>query len=252
MGGYAQSIAKQELWSSVGYWILVGGLIGDILVLVVPAHRQRLEKVLTALFTIIIIVGVAVEHGGDKAVSLLISQEELEFDKDVADAKSEAAKANERASRNEKDAERERSARVRLEKLIQPRVLIDPKQRASAVSTLGSFAPHFAGTKPAISSILDSEAEVFALDIFDILADAGIKADTQDIGSFLQVRGAPVFGLQMTGPPTDVDFMKAFGLVVCKPIGTDCRGEYSPKYKELKIEVDFKPIPGVTIGPPRK
>jgi len=76
MAGLQAAIAKEEFWSSMGYWILVAGLVGDIIVLVVPSHRDRLEKVLAAFFTIVIIVGVAIEHRADAAISVLVSQEE--------------------------------------------------------------------------------------------------------------------------------------------------------------------------------
>jgi hypothetical protein len=76
MGDFGFRIAGEEFWSSVGYWILVAGLVGDVLVLVVPRHRERLEKILTAVFTIVIIAGVAIEHRADSAISVLVSQEQ--------------------------------------------------------------------------------------------------------------------------------------------------------------------------------
>jgi hypothetical protein len=76
MADFGLRIACEEFWSSVGYWTLVAGLVGDILVLVVPRHRERLEKILTAFFTIVIIIGVAIEHRADAAISVLVSQEQ--------------------------------------------------------------------------------------------------------------------------------------------------------------------------------
>jgi hypothetical protein len=76
MGAFDSRIASEEFWSSVGYWILVAGLVGDIIVLVVPRHRERLEKILAAFFTVVIIVGVAIEHRADASISVLVSQEE--------------------------------------------------------------------------------------------------------------------------------------------------------------------------------
>jgi len=69
-------IARQEFLSSLGYWILVAGLIGDILVLAIPERRGCLEKVLSAVFTVIVIVGVAIEHHADAKIAVLISQAE--------------------------------------------------------------------------------------------------------------------------------------------------------------------------------
>jgi len=91
MGGTDTSIANEEFWSSVGYWILVAGLVGDIVVLVVPKHRERLEKVFAALFTIVIILGVAIEHRADAAISVLVSQEQHDADARIQEAKRSVA-----------------------------------------------------------------------------------------------------------------------------------------------------------------
>src|ERR1035437_3132303 len=61
----AAAIAAEMWWSSLGYWILAIGLAGDILVLVIPRHRERLEKILSAVFIVIIIFGVTIEHNAD-------------------------------------------------------------------------------------------------------------------------------------------------------------------------------------------
>jgi hypothetical protein len=50
-------------WSSVGFWVLMVGLFGDILVIFVPSGRM--EKILLILFSILIAVGVWVEHKAD-------------------------------------------------------------------------------------------------------------------------------------------------------------------------------------------
>jgi len=53
-----------EFWSSVGFWVLVGGLVGEGLVIsFVPSGK--LEKALAVLCTLVVIVGVAVEHIAD-------------------------------------------------------------------------------------------------------------------------------------------------------------------------------------------
>jgi hypothetical protein len=50
-------------WSSVGFWILMVGLGGDFIVLFIPSGTT--EKRLAAVFTVLIAVGVAVEHMAD-------------------------------------------------------------------------------------------------------------------------------------------------------------------------------------------
>jgi hypothetical protein len=86
VGGYAQLIRDQELWSSVGYCILVAGLVGDIVVLVIPEKRKWLEKSLAAFFTLMIIAGVAIEHRADAKISVLISQEEEAASREIKTA----------------------------------------------------------------------------------------------------------------------------------------------------------------------
>lgn len=160
MGGYAQLISGQEFWSSVGYWILVVGLIGDICVLVVPEERKRLEKILAAFFTIVIIVGVAIEHRADAKVSVLISEEEsasalnvkdleeklANAQRDAAVARKEAegfrfqiAQTNERAVKSEKLAEDERLARIKLEEKLSGWQL-DTKSQARLLTALKPYA----------------------------------------------------------------------------------------------------------------
>jgi len=52
------------LWSSIGFWILMLGLVGDFIALFVPSGRT--EKMLAGFFTVLIAVGVGVEHEADK------------------------------------------------------------------------------------------------------------------------------------------------------------------------------------------
>lgn len=108
MSGIDARIDSAEFWSSVGYWIPVAGLVGDIVVLVVPKHRERLEKILAAFFTIVIIVGVAIEHRADAAISVLVSQKQAEtglqiaqLEKEAGDARKTAGEAEERAAKAE-------------------------------------------------------------------------------------------------------------------------------------------------------
>jgi hypothetical protein len=55
--------SNPTLWSAIGFWILVVGLVGDVIVLFVPSGK--LEKTLAAIFTAIVIAGVTVEHVAD-------------------------------------------------------------------------------------------------------------------------------------------------------------------------------------------
>lgn len=93
MDQIAASIGAQEWWRAVGYWILVVGLIGEIATVVIPKQRERLEKILSGLFTAIIIVGVAVEHNADNKISDLISEQETTAAKTIAGLEKEAKEA---------------------------------------------------------------------------------------------------------------------------------------------------------------
>jgi len=55
--------SNPTLWSSVGFWILVIGLIGDVIVLFIPSGRA--EKGFATLFIAVVIAGVAIEHMAD-------------------------------------------------------------------------------------------------------------------------------------------------------------------------------------------
>ena len=95
----SQEIARHLRWSSIGYWILVIGLIGDIIIVLIeryalpkkyspwePQRRltrfrrflSRNEKRMAILFIVVAIVGVAVEHVNDSALSVLVTEQEQE------------------------------------------------------------------------------------------------------------------------------------------------------------------------------
>lgn len=139
MSGLDASIAHQEFLSSVGYWILVAGLIGDILVLAIPAHRGRLEKSLSAIFTVIIIVGVAIEHRADSKIAALVSQEETSTALRVAGLTNDAAIARRDAAQAMQKAEQDRLARIKIEEKIAPRSL-SSEQQASIATKLRPLA----------------------------------------------------------------------------------------------------------------
>jgi hypothetical protein len=105
MGDIAAHIVREELWSTVGFWVLVFGLAGDILVLVIPKSRERLEKILAACFIIVIIAGVAIEHRADASISVLVSEQQsanalqiAQLNKQAAEASRKAGEAVERAA----------------------------------------------------------------------------------------------------------------------------------------------------------
>jgi hypothetical protein len=50
-------------WSSIGFWTLMLGLVGDLIVIFVPSGRT--EKILATIFTLLIALGVLVEHVAD-------------------------------------------------------------------------------------------------------------------------------------------------------------------------------------------
>lgn len=158
MDGVELLIAHEEFWSSVGYWILVAGLVGDITVLVVPKHRERLEKVLTAFFTIVIIIGVAIEHRADATISILVSREQTvaaqkmaqlkkeaadtnnkaeSFRLQIADATERAATAQQAGAEANRIAEEEHLARVKLEQKMADRH-ISGSQRERMLQVLSS------------------------------------------------------------------------------------------------------------------
>lgn len=55
--------SNPAFWGAVGFWILMIGLIGELIVIFVPSGRT--EKVLAIIFTLLIVAGVAVEHTAD-------------------------------------------------------------------------------------------------------------------------------------------------------------------------------------------
>jgi hypothetical protein len=57
-------VQNPVFWSSVGFWILVVGLVGEAAVILF-VHSGKLEKALSVICTVVIIAGVAVEHVAD-------------------------------------------------------------------------------------------------------------------------------------------------------------------------------------------
>lgn len=99
MGDFAGQIAIQEWWSGFGFWLLVAGLIGEIVVLAIPAHRGSLEKLLSLAFTVVVIAGCAFEHVAENRISDLIALEEASAGKEIEAAKNSAAQATRQAAK---------------------------------------------------------------------------------------------------------------------------------------------------------
>ncbi len=97
MADLSTEIANEFWWSKLGFWILVIGLGGEILVLRVPKSQETLEKILTLVFVVVIIVGVTLEHDADTTVAELISKQEMDAGVRIASLGKEAADANEHA-----------------------------------------------------------------------------------------------------------------------------------------------------------
>jgi hypothetical protein len=93
MGDFAARIADQEWWSGFGFWVLVAGLIGDVIVLGVPEHKRWLEKSLGVFFIVVVIIGCAFEHEADNRISDLVSQDEAAAGVKIASAQDQAATA---------------------------------------------------------------------------------------------------------------------------------------------------------------
>ncbi len=198
MGGIDQRIAGAEFWSSIGYWILVAGLVGDILVLVIPRHRERLEKVLAGIFTIVIIVGVAIEHREDKIISVLVSQGQATTGLQIAQLEKEAGVAREMA-------ERERLERIKLEAIVAPRSLSLEQQRLIA-----SACSRFHGRGVLVSSYgMDGEGAALGGQIISVLRSAGITV--ADARASIVVTGGFEMGVHVRGPDVERDLVSCLG-----------------------------------------
>jgi len=102
------AIAAEMWWSDFGYWVLAIGLAGDIAVLVIPKHRDRLEKIISGIFIVVIIIGVTIEHNADTRIAVLVSQQET-------------------------------AARLEIAKLKAPRI-IKPTDKATLIAKLRPYA----------------------------------------------------------------------------------------------------------------
>ena len=169
---FETSIARQEFWSSVGYWILVIGLIGEVCVYGIPKHSEALEKLLGVLFTVVIIIGLAIEHRADKQIAVLVSLERSSAALQIADAQKAAGAANALAeglaastATLKKEAELERLKRVEIEERVEWRRLNEEQQREIATS----LSLYTGETGSVWFDAVDVEANTFAADIASAL-----------------------------------------------------------------------------------
>jgi hypothetical protein len=199
----ATTMANEEFWSSFGFWMLVVGLVGDVAVLTIPKHRDRLEKVLSAFFTIVIIVGVAIERKADNEISRKTDVKMATLARDAARFEKEAADAGERAAKAEKATEDEKIARLKLEKQIAPRRL--PKEQREAVA---AALTKFKGRVVRVISLsMDVESDILAAQIIIALRRAGISVE--DLRGKFSVMGGSPIGITINGPIGDQDLVKA-------------------------------------------
>ena len=226
MGDVGASIANEEFWSSVGYWILVAGLVGDIVVLTVPRHRERLEKVLAAFFTIVIIIGVAIEHRADATVSVLVSQQQMATGLQMAQLTQTAGDARTLA-------ETERLARLKLEAQVQPRT-ITIRQQEAIVKACRPFSGHSLELE---SYILDPEGFRLAQQIKSALEASGIRVE--DATLRLESSGGFISGVAVWGAPSERRFIET--------LLTSLKNDGLLKISTPYLPVDPKNQPGKVI-----
>jgi hypothetical protein len=230
-------IANEFWWSKLGFWILVVGLAGEILVLRVPKTHETLEKVLTLVFVIVIIVGVTFEHNADSTVAELISKQEMEAGVTIASLGRDAAASNARSLLLEKEAEELKSKNLSLEAKIAPRRL-SPDQ----LTALKAAVRPFIGRTISIWSYgVDLEAGILANQIKFALQDAG--APVADSIGHMATSWTPHAGVEITG--SDDKLMEAL-VTALKPIsavrGRPIDPEQAKTFIPAQIFVGVKPL----------
>lgn len=240
MNGIDSRIVVEEFWSSVGFWLLVAGLVGDLLVPLVPKHRNRLETGLTMVFTFAIIVGVAIERIADKNISWLVSQMQSSTALQVSQAQAAASAASVQVAKLMKEAEAERLKRVEIEEKMAWRRLTQEE-----VSEIGSRLQNFPGETGAVwFNASDIEGDTFASDIAAALHAA--KWRVVGPASFMDlvepISNPPPLSTGVTVVSTgDESSLKASNALVqeLKHFGFDCT-------KSSKIE--FRPVHMVFVN----
>jgi hypothetical protein len=163
---FSAAIANEEWWRDLGFALLVYGLFGEIIGLTIPKERGRLEKIWSALATLVIVIGVWVEHSADNRISALSEQQKIAADKELA-------AANERI-------ENLRAGNLALENALRQRRILGTTvtaETAEKYNTLVRNVRRFAGTKALVQVVSDVEAKVLANDLFALLR--GLKWDAK-------------------------------------------------------------------------
>jgi hypothetical protein len=225
----SSEIAKEFWWSKLGFWILVVGLAGEILVLRVPKTHETLEKVLTLVFVIVIIVGVTFEHNADSTVAELISKQEIDAGVTIASLGKDAAASNARALLLEKEVEEQKAKNLVLEEKIAPRRL-SPAQLAELKAAV---KPFIARPISIWSYGIDLEAGILATQIKFALQDAGAPI-VDSIGHMI-TSWTPRAGVIITGP--DDNLVEAL-LTALKPISA-VRGPLDPERAKTAIPAEI-------------
>lgn len=248
MSGIDSRIVVEEFWSSVGFWILVAGLVGDLLVLLVPKNRNRLEARLTMIFTFAIIVGVSVERIADKNISWLVSQVQSSTALQVSQAQAAASAASVQVATLTKEAEDERLKRVEIEEKMTWRRLSQRQE-----SEIGFRLKNFPGETGAVwFNASDIEGDTFASDI----AAALHAAKWRVIGpaSFMDlvepISNPPPLSTGVTVISTgDESSLKASNALVqeLKQFGFDCTK--SPKIESRPVHMVFVNVESRPNGP---
>ncbi len=198
-------IANEFWWSKLGFWILVVGLAGEILVLRVPKSRETLEKILTFFFVVVIIVGVTLEHNADTAVADLISKQEIDAGIKIASLGKEAAETNEHAKLLAKETEELKSKNLALEAEIAPRDI----SADDAIEIIDSLRL-FSGRDVSVKSYLgDTEGHRLLFVLTSILARAGLKP-TPGHWNFDETSAVKLLrGMEIDAPPEQSDLADA-------------------------------------------
>jgi|ERR1035437_184286 hypothetical protein len=170
----------------------------------------------------------------------------------VATAEARIAEAQHGAEEAKKESAALLVEEMKLEQLVKPRV-IDKQGREDISKELHRFATALTGHKVSISSLSgDAEGYIFGSIISEMLTKAGIETEANSLGLLLAV-GMPPFGLRVTGPTKNAEFITSFTLEVHRRLATKISACWDDsKYKEVAILVGARSdaLPELTNGGP--
>jgi hypothetical protein len=234
-------IANEFWWSKLGFWILVVGLAGEILVLRVPKTHETLEKVLTLLFVIVIIVGVTFEHNADSSVAELISKQEADAGVTIASLGKDAGASNERARSLEKETEELRAKNLAIEAQVAPRRIDkDCKDFSPSIKS-------FSGEVVRVDTyILDIDGGIVGWQIVGCLRSLGINADPE-FSSVLPTGGFAV-GVVVNGRNEPLVSAIKAALVKANIRVVDGPGLYEGNQRTSRASSPSNPAATVMVG----